>query len=204
VPLYDQFLSLDRALFLLLNAAIANPLFDVIFVNATEAKFWVVPGILAMALFIFKKRYEALVVLGLAAVTVAITDPLATRLLKPLFHRARPCHPELFVAGGRFLSGMRYSLAFPSVHAVNIFAQAALFSCFYPRRTWAYALFACFIGFSRIYVGVHYPGDVAGGAIVGILVGVSVAVAYRELRRNFERRRAAARRDSPVPASPAK
>ncbi|MBN1575768.1 MAG: phosphatase PAP2 family protein [Chitinispirillaceae bacterium] len=190
MPFYEQLLSLDRSLFLLLNTAIANPVFDIIFVNANEAKVWIIPGIIAAAFFIFKKRKEALVVLGLAIATVAITDPLATRVLKPLFHRARPCHPDLFVEGGRFLAGMRHTFSFPSVHAVNIFAQATLFAFFYPRWTWVYALFACCIGYARVYVGVHYPADVAAGAVVGILAGAGVAVAYREVRRRVEKRRA--------------
>ena len=194
--LIEWLISLDRSLFLLFNASIIHPLFDCIFINGTEATFWIVPGSMAAALYIFTKRKEALVILGLAIATVAITDPLAARVLKPLFHRTRPCHPVLFVEGGRFLAGMRHSLSFPSVHAVNIFAQAALFACFYPRWTWMYALFACFIGYSRIYVGVHYPADVAVGAILGILIGVGVVAAYRRIRRRIERRRVEGRRES--------
>ena len=187
---FEQLLSFDRALFLLFNRTIANPFLDLIFTNGTEARFWIVPGIIAAALFLYKKRKEAVIVLGVAILTVAITDPFATRILKPLFHRPRPCHPELFVAGGRFLSGMRHTYSFPSVHAVNIFAQAALLACFYPRWTWVHALFACFIGFSRIYVGVHYPADVAAGAMVGIAVGGGVFLLYRMARSWIEKRRA--------------
>ena len=171
----EQLVSLDCSLFLLLNASLTHPLFDVIFKHGTEASFWIIPGIIAAVLFIVKKRKNALVILGLGMVTVAITDPLAARVLKPLFGRVRPCHPEFYVVGGHFLKGMKHSLSFPSVHAVNIFAQATLLTWFFPKWKWLYILFACFIGYSRIYVGVHFPADVTTrriGTTAGHAIGI--------------------------------
>jgi len=189
MPLLEWLIVLDRTLFIVLNTTFANPILDLVFINGTEARFWIIPGVVAAFFYIRSRRKEALVVLGLALLTVAITDPLSARVLKPLFHRYRPCHPDFFVDGGRFLCGMRRSLSFPSVHSVNIFAQAALLASFYPRRAWIYFLFACFIGYSRIYVGVHYPGDVAAGAAFGTGVGVIVALSYRAVCRHLSIRR---------------
>lgn len=172
-------LSCDRSLFLLINVTWSNPILDIIFRRGTDAKFWIIPGSIAAGLFIYQKRKQALVVLGLALIIVALTDPLAARILKPLFGRTRPCHPDFFVVGGHFLSGMKHSLSFPSAHAVNIAAQATLLSWFYPRWRWVYALFALFICYSRVYVGVHYPLDVVGGAVIGVLVALGVLVCYR-------------------------
>lgn len=172
-------LSLDHSLFLLINVTLSHPVLDVIFRSGTEANFWIIPGSIVAGLFVYRKRKQALLVLGLAMILVALTDPLAARILKPLFGRTRPCHPDLFVLGGHFLSGMKHSLSFPSAHAVNIAAQATLLSWFYPRWRWVYALFALFICYSRVYVGVHYPLDVVCGAMIGVLVALGVLFCYR-------------------------
>ena len=91
-------------------------------------------------------------------------------------------HPDLFVEGGRFLIGMKTSFALPSAHAMNWFAQAALFTHLYPKRWWLFFSFAAPVAFSRVYVGVHYPADVAVGAVLGAGVGTGVYWGYRWAR----------------------
>jgi undecaprenyl-diphosphatase len=78
--------------------------------------------------------------------------------------------------------------SFPSNHAANSFVLATILSYFFSQ--WKYPLFilASLIGFSRIYVGVHYPGDVVFGALLGyciawILLSIWVILKMRELKR---------------------
>lgn len=189
MSIVETLVSLDRSLFLFLNTAVANPLFDVVFKNGTEARFWIIPGIVAAVLFIVKKRKEAAVVAVCMMVTVAITDPVTAKVLKPFFGRLRPCHPEYFVVGAHFLSGMRHTYSFPSVHAANIWGQAMLLTLFYPGWKWVYILFAFFIGYSRIYVGVHYPADVFAGAVFGTAVGGVVFVSWSRVSIMVKKRR---------------
>jgi undecaprenyl-diphosphatase len=170
---------MDSWLFLLINTGFTSPLLDTCFIHITDPWFWLVPGVAATALFVYFKRKEALVVVLLMIITVAITDPVCYHALKPFFHRLRPCNPDAFVEGGRFLLGMKGTLSFPSNHAMNMFGQAMMLSLFYRRQAVWFFLFAAVIGISRIYVGVHYPLDILGGALAGVAVGASVYGVYR-------------------------
>jgi undecaprenyl-diphosphatase len=93
-----------------------------------------------------------------------VSDQLSSALIKPLVGRYRPCHLYdnlrlLVNCGGRY--------AFPSSHASNISAFAVLFSYFYRKWMIGFVVVAIIVGFSRIYVGVHYPLDVLSGYVVG-------------------------------------
>jgi undecaprenyl-diphosphatase len=183
----EAIINLDKDLFLFLNAWLSNKLFDIVFPVITERNFWIIPAIIASFIFYRTQGKKALVILAFAVVLVAITDPLCARILKPLFGRLRPCHPEMAVAGGRFLLGMKTSFSFPSNPAINIFAQAMLFTWFYRKQWPFFYTFACIIGFSRIYVGVHFPLDVFFGAIFGTAVALMLIVIYCRFLENKTR-----------------
>jgi undecaprenyl-diphosphatase len=171
----------DCSLFLLINRGLANPVFDALFVTITNGRFWIIPGIAIALVYIGYARGHGLLVLGLAVLTVTLTDQLATDLIKPMVHRLRPCNPHALVEGGRFLLGMKGSFSFPSNHAMNMFGQATLLTFFYRRFGVWFFTFAGLIGFSRIYVGAHYPLDVAAGAVFGVVCGTAVGVGYRTI-----------------------
>jgi undecaprenyl-diphosphatase len=173
-------LNFDTRLFLFFNHAIANPVFDTVFPVITNGRFWIVPGILAALAFLYFQRRKALVVIVLSLLTVSASDPVCNRIIKPQFHRLRPCDERVVIPEGRFLIGRKTSESFPSSHAANMFAQAMLLTLLYRRkRVWITAFtFATIIAFSRIYVGVHYPLDVFTGAVLGVIVGAGVYGAY--------------------------
>ena len=175
----DTLLTWDKTLFLLINHGLAHPVLDVFFTAITNGRHWILPGIAGALVYLWFGKKHALIVLLLSAVTVALTDPVAAQIIKPFVHRLRPCNPSALVEGGRFLLGYKNSFSFPSNHAMNMFGQAMLLTCFYPRYSGWFFLFAAMIGFSRIYVGVHYPLDVLGGAMFGTICGAFVFGTYR-------------------------
>jgi len=72
------------------------------------------------------------------------------------------------------LIGLKRSFSFPSSHATNMFAAAALFAMFFPKGSRYYFGFAALVAYSRVYVGVHYPFDVFGGALLGVAISIFV------------------------------
>jgi undecaprenyl-diphosphatase len=172
-------LELDRAVFLFFNAQLTHPILDAVMPRITRFSFWTIPGILAAAVFVWRGKKQALIVLGLGVLVAAISDPLSSRVLKEIFGRPRPCHPELFVEGGRFLIGMRRSLSFPSTHSMNMFSVAMMLYCFYPKFWMYFFPFAALIAYSRVYCGMHFPADILAGAAFGCLLGWGVYRGYQ-------------------------
>lgn len=174
-------LNLDRELFLAINGAHA-PWLDPLMVFAS-GKFTWIPLYLFILYYTWRTRglrNLLLFILGVA-LTVALADQISVHLFKNCVQRLRPCHqPGLMElvylptghCGGQF--------GFVSSHAANAFA-VFLFAHRFIQKRWltvTLLLWATFVGYSRIYMGVHYPGDVLGGALLGLLLGW---VSYRLL-----------------------
>ena len=177
--------NIDTILFLVVNRSFSHWILDRFFLTATEPNYYITPMILAFFFFLRINWKKTLMVAALAAITLALTDTLCNMVFKPLFGRPRPCDPELMVQGARCIAGLKSSLSFPSAHAMNIFAQATLFALLYPAKRIFFFAFAGIIGLSRIYVGVHYPFDVIGGAIAGSVIAVGVYAAYWVLKKKY-------------------
>ncbi|MFH2055676.1 MAG: phosphatase PAP2 family protein, partial [bacterium] len=173
-------------LFLFINVSLANPVFDFVMPLVTDS--WFVRGVFLLILIGLatlggkKGRMTAV----LCIITVALSDQLSAHLIKSLVGRIRPCH---VLPNVNLLVDCSAGLAFPSAHAANTFAQAALLSQRHPGLTWLWFGFASLVSFSRIVVGVHYPGDVLGGGLLGIAVGLAVVGLHRIVAARYEDRR---------------
>lgn len=165
--------NLDRQLFEFINSTIANPVFDFIFPSITDFHknpwFLTIVVPLMLGMWIYRKRWKMVPVLLGLIVTVVATDNFNYRILKPAFKRERPVAAESNVIQRSHVNGGN---SFPSNHAANNFAGATFLSFCYPAFAGIYFAVASLIAFSRVYVGVHYPGDVLGGALVGIVFGL--------------------------------
>jgi len=187
----DSLLALDRSLFLALNGAVRWPWFEAAMrlLSAPELG-RLLFAVLAVVLVIRDRRRGLVLLLG-AALTIALSDQLSSHVIKPWIERTRPSN-ALVPAEVVLLVERTRSFSFPSSHATNAFAGALYFSTFLRRLTWPLYVLAVLISFSRIAVGVHYPLDVVGGA----LIGLGSAAAVLALVCRFERRRGGRRADS--------
>lgn len=123
---------------------------------------------------------------------IIITDQTCSHLLRPIFRRMRPSNPDNpFSEFVHIVNGKRGgAYGFPSCHSANTFALAMFITWF--TRDWRLALmlysWAIITCFSRIFLGVHYPGDLLFGAVVGTVVGfLTSAVACRLTFDSFNR-----------------
>jgi undecaprenyl-diphosphatase len=145
----------------------------------TASAWWfrslVIGGVGALADYQARHRPRTALYSGFASVAAA----LASEGAKPLIRRTRPPYGAAEIVP---LVAIPVTYSFPSGHATTAFAAAAAADTFYPRlRVVLYGL-AGLVGFSRVYLGVHYPSDVAAGAVFGTGIGKATAWVFRRER----------------------
>ena len=181
--------STDTQLFLFLNG-MHNIFFDPIMYWFSDKLIWV-PMYLLIAFFIVKHyKIEGVVMLLFVGVVIALCDQTASTLIKNAVLRFRPSH-EPTLAGLVHLSkaGAGGMYGFVSSHAANAFGLATflyfvLDKYFNILKYWLF-IWAVLVSYSRIYNGVHYPGDVLVAAFIGAFIGwaISKLFFYVECKR---------------------
>ncbi len=161
------FQPLDVHLFHLINFSGQNSFFDWFMPFMTDLKnFTYVLPLLGIWVIVREKKAALFFFIFLGA-TLAITDQFSNRVLKEMIGRIRPC---AVLENVRMLTDCNTSYSFPSTHAVNIFAAAFFMSQPFPRLAPVLYAIAAVVAYSRVYIGIHYPFDVIGGAAIGLLI----------------------------------
>lgn len=182
-PLLHWLIIQDQKLFILINSVLTNPFFDSIFPVWREAQTWypLYLFLLVFSLLNFGKRAGWF--LFFFGLTIAICDQVSSGIIKDWVARIRPCSaPELAGHARLLLNRCPGSGSFTSSHATNHFGMAVfiIHTCKSFLHKWKYALYlwAASICYAQVYVGVHYPLDVIGGAVLGALIGYGTAAFY--------------------------
>jgi undecaprenyl-diphosphatase len=170
----DELLKLDEQLFLFLNG-FHTPWLDPIMALLTKTLSWIPLYMILLQLVIknFKKN-SWIILIGLT-ITLVLTDQVTSGLMKPFFERLRPSHEPAFENIVHLVNDNRGGLyGFASSHAANTFG-VAIFIWLAIRKSylWSWLLFlwASLMSYSRVYLGLHYPGDIIVGCLIGILIG---------------------------------
>jgi undecaprenyl-diphosphatase len=173
--------EIDKLIFFSINIDLQNSFFDIFMPFITSKSYFIfLPFFL---LLLLKDRKNPFIALALGIAALLLAD-WSSHTLKHFIERLRPCN-ELI--GVRILVGCAKSFSMPSNHAVNAFAFATPFYIMLGSRLrYVFAFIAFLVGFSRIYVGVHYPSDVVAGAILGILLSVSVIKLYNWSHKRYK------------------
>lgn len=166
----------DQWLFIQVNNHQSNSFFDAIMPYIRNSFFWA-PVYLFLFFFIvinFKKNRWWWVIFFLCI--VSLTDMTSSRLVKEAFERLRPCRdPDFFQHVRLLVNSCSGGYSFTSSHAANHFGMATfMFLTLRPvigKWIWLVFAWAAIIGYAQVYVGVHYPFDVLGGAAIGFAFG---------------------------------
>lgn len=170
---------LDQQIFLFLNSLHYNWL-DPVMYTLSGKLIWVPLYVAILTWIAVKKKKQFFLILVFILLSVLLADR-GSVLIKNLVMRPRPCHePALeglvYIVNGK-CGGM---YGFVSSHAANAF-NVALISLLFIRKNWFtffIIIWALVVGYTRIYLGVHYSGDVLCGSIYGALVGWFCYSAY--------------------------
>lgn len=170
----EQLIEFDKELFLLLNN-LGNPVWDD-FWNILTNKWSSIPLYAVLIYLLYKSLglKGAIISIILVAGMITITDQLAN-VFKDAFQRPRPCRQEGVMEFARFIAERCGRYGYFSAHAASSAALAIymglMLKPFYSKIFPILIIWAAMVAYSRIYVGVHYPGDILTGMLLGVIVG---------------------------------
>lgn len=178
----EQLLELDKDLFLFLNGLHTDTL-DPIMIGLTKSRYWLPLFAIVVFGIVRKFKEKSLWIFVGVALTVLFADQFTSSFMKPFFERWRPSRdPEigtLVHTVGGYLGG---KFGFASSHAANSFG-VSLFLLLTARAkvawVWIMFIWAVVFSYTRIYLGVHYPGDIIVGASVGMFGAWLLAIAHK-------------------------
>jgi undecaprenyl-diphosphatase len=164
----------DKDLLIFFNSC-HSPFWDNLMLKVTERFFWI-PLYLLIILFIgWRYRKDSIIIIFMISIMIISSELITSFFMKPYFERLRPCHDESIKYLLRIIDGCGGEYGFASSHASNTFSFAVFMILLLRKDSrWIYILllWASLVSYSRVYLAVHYPGDIITGGVIGVFLGV--------------------------------
>ncbi len=176
--------QLDQKLLLFLNG-LHSPFWDNVMYWISYKYTWIPLYIAILIYLVIRQKKYAWISIILLILAVFLSDQLSVNAFKNVFLRYRPTHNlEIgdWVHIVRDYRGGQYG--FVSSHSANAFAFSTLSALIIRKKYLSYGLilWAIIVSYSRIYLGVHYPADIVGGAFLGVLIALILGFIYKRLK----------------------
>ena len=179
------FYSIDLTIFYFINHSLSSGFADKFFSIITNVNNWYIAYIILLGISFFKGGTRGKIAAIGVILLIVVTDQTGGHLLKDLIQRVRPCNA---LNDAITPLGCTGSYSFPSNHAFNNFAAATFYYRLFPKLKWVLFITASLIALSRVYLGLHYPSDILGGALLGVIFGYAFAEIAILINKRYKKR----------------
>jgi undecaprenyl-diphosphatase len=170
----EKLIDIDREIFIYLNS-LHSPGLDQVMFTLTNTWAWIPMYLLLLYWIVKYYQSDSWIFILAIGVTILLADRITSGLMKPFFLRLRPTHDPLLNGIVHTVNGyVGGKYGFASSHAANTTGVAVFVFLVLkdmPRPIWWIFIWAAFIAYTRLYLGVHYLGDLLAGSLVGAICG---------------------------------